>query len=289
MPDDLPALPIEGNNVRVLLADDEEMSRRGLSSALDGARGIAVVGHARIGPDIRTSLLACQPHIMLLNAATASDWVDIVQGVLSSLLKPGTLKVMVVIDVGSERQVFQAVQSGATGVLQRNMSAEELGYAVRQVALGHSVISPAATSWVLTRLRMLANWGSSGIASAEALDVLSIREREILAALASGKSNQEIATATRLSLATVKSHVSNILAKLDVRDRVQAALLGQSAGIGAEFQLGTVPLTGRDVSPLANRRAHEPARAVKLGQREPLKFPARRQRDRSLLHQHNVI
>jgi DNA-binding NarL/FixJ family response regulator len=269
---------VEGPDVRVLLADDEEMSRRGFAAALDETGGIAVVGLTRIGDDVHRLVLSCRPHVVLINAATASDWAGTVRDIVADLPLPETPKVIVVIGAEIEDYLFQAVQAGATGVLLRSMSGEELSYAVRNVAMGHSVISPAATSFMLTRLRLVAGRGG-GSGSIAAIDDLSPREREILAGLAVGKSNQEIATATHLSLATVKSHVSNILIKLGVRDRVQAALLGQSAGV-EELRVNNVRSYPVRV---------ELAGAVQLGHGEPFDLSARGQRDGPLFHQHDLI
>ncbi len=227
----LRSFAVQGPDVRVLLADDEEMSRRGFAAALDETRGVAVVGFTTVGAEVHSSVLSCRPHVVLINAATASDWAGTVRGIVTDLPLPETPKVIVVIGAEIEDYLFQAVQAGATGVLLRSMSVEELSYAVHNVAMGHSVISPAATSFMLTRLRLVVGRAGGSIAATAAINELSRREREILAGLAVGKSNQEIAKATHLSIATVKSHVSNILIKLGVRDRVQAALLGQSAGV----------------------------------------------------------
>jgi DNA-binding NarL/FixJ family response regulator len=221
-------------DIRVLLIDDEEMSRRGLSTALDEAPGIAVVGHTTVGAEVLGAAHACRPHVIVLNTVTDGDWVGIIHSVMNGLPGPQRIRAIAVIDGGNEEQVFRAVYSGASGVLLRSMSAAELDYAVRQVAMGYSVVSPAVTSLRLVRLRALLASGGHGAVGAEALSALSAREREVLGALAAGKSNQEIAAERHLSLATVKSHVSSILAKLDVRDRVQAALIGQSFGICGE-------------------------------------------------------
>ena len=230
MPQSMSAISKAGD-VRVLLIDDEEMSRRGLSAALDEAPGITVVGNATVDAEVLTAVDTCRPDVVLLNTVTDGDWVGIVQSIKDGRPEARRTKAIVVIEGGNEEQIFRAIYSGASGVLLRSMSAAELDYAVRQVALGHAVVSPAATSSMLMRLRALAVGGSRGCAGDEAVNALSAREREILAALAAGKSNREIAAESHLSLATVKSHVSSILTKLDVRDRLQAALIGQSAGI----------------------------------------------------------
>ncbi len=228
---------VQEPGIRVLVVGDEELARLGFCAALAEAPGIGVVGHAPVSGAGPSSLREGRPDVVLLSTGTDGDWAGAVLAMRTGTPgRPGA-RVIVVVDGGDEDQVMQAVCAGASGVLLRNVSAAELDYAIRQVAQGYSVLSPAVTSWMLTRLRALATLatlGRRGGPGNEALSGLSERERQILAALAVGKSNQEIAAEAHLSLATVKSHVSSVLAKLDVRDRLQAALFGVSAGIGSD-------------------------------------------------------
>lgn len=230
-----------GADIRVLLADDEEMSRRGFSAALDESAGITLIGSTRIDQELHQFIRSKRPDVVLLNSATDRNWVDMVREILSDMPEPGIPKVIVVTGADTEDRLLQAVHAGATGVLLRSISAEELGYAIRHVAVGHSVISPAVTSYLLARLRMLAGGAGCDLPSIALVNALSGREREILVGLACGRSNREIAIEAHLSIATVKSHVSSILTKLDVRDRVQAALLGQRAGLAGWRELDSRP------------------------------------------------
>jgi DNA-binding NarL/FixJ family response regulator len=232
---------VRGTDIRVLLADDEEMSRRGFSAALEESYGITLIGSTSVGAELHHRVHSGRPDVVLLNSATDSDWVETVRDLQADLPEPETPKVIVVTGADTDDRLLQAIQAGAAGVLLRNVSVEELSYAVRHVAAGHSVISPAATSYMLARLRILVGGAGDDTPSIATIAVLSRREREILAGLASGRSNREIAIETQLTVATVKSHVSNILTKLDVRDRVQAALLGQRAGVAAEFKPRCAP------------------------------------------------
>jgi DNA-binding NarL/FixJ family response regulator len=216
-------------SVRILLVDDEEMSRLGLSAALRAARGITVVGATQIDAELHGPIRARQPHVVLVNTSTTGDWRAAVRAIVRCPSPPCPARVVVVTE--TEEDAVAAVQDGASGVLLRTISAAELEYAVRHVAIGHGVVSPAATSWILRRLRGMGGSCGAAESGSHAIAMLSSREREILAGLAAGKSNQEIAAHEHVSLATVKSHVSNILAKLGVRDRLQAALLGQSEGV----------------------------------------------------------
>lgn len=240
-------------DIKVLLADDEEMSRRGFAAALKESHGISLVASTGLGARLNSSIRTARPDVVVLNSATEGDWVDVVRRIVTDQIRQQPPRVIVV--TGADiADLLRAVHAGATGILLRNVSVEELSYAVRHVAAGHCVISPVATSYMLARLRSLADTGGGHGPGIAGIGLLSRREREILAGLAAGRSNREIATYTQLTVATVKSHVSRILTKLDVRDRVQAALLGQQAGVGVEF--GFNPAA-------ADRRRDRPARPAR--------------------------
>jgi DNA-binding NarL/FixJ family response regulator len=207
--------------------------------ALEESPGVTVVGSTTVGTELHRFARATGPDVVLLNAATHGNWIEAVRCLAGSVPHGKTPRVIVIAGADIE-DLLQAVWAGAAGILLRNVSVEELGYAVRHVAAGHSVISPAVTSDMLARLRSLVSGLGREIPGLAAVRALSRREREILAGLASGRSNAEIAYQTKLTVATVKSHVSRILTKLAVRDRVQAALLGQRAGVAAEFEFRDV-------------------------------------------------
>jgi DNA-binding NarL/FixJ family response regulator len=214
--------------VRLILADDEEMSRRGLGAVLQDAGDIKIVGQGRIGEEVLQLVLVHQPDVLLLNAATDGDWVAMVREIEDELDDTSISRVIVVTEVASDEDLVLVIRAGAAGILQRrNLSADELLYAIRQVALGNCVLSPVVTASLIRRFR------ESGLQAPDpALAGLSRREQDVLAGLAAGRSNLEIAVDIHLTVATVKSHVSSILTKLEVRDRVQAALLGQRAALG---------------------------------------------------------
>jgi DNA-binding NarL/FixJ family response regulator len=221
--------------IRVLLVDDEEMSRRGCEAVLAEASGMAVVGYAGVGIGALAAITENKPDVVLVNTSTERDWTAVVQQMM--LLPPPAMpRVMVLLDDVTEERLVAAVRTGAAGVLLRSLSVSELIYAVHHVAAGHSVLSPAATTWLLERLRSLV--GSPHGGDNNRLAGLSRREVQVLAGLAVGKSNLEIASDINLTVATVKSHVSHILTKLGVRDRVQAALLGQRARLGEDTANG---------------------------------------------------
>lgn len=218
--------------VTVLLVDDEEISRRGFAAALQECDHIRLVGSTSVCPDIHRLVRTVRPDVVLINAATATAWQETVRHLVAAPA-PHAPPVVVVTRAGLEG-LLDAIQAGAAGVLLRDVSVDELEYAIRHVAAGHAVISPAATAHLMTRLRLLVRT-DPGVQDLTAVRQLSRREREILAGLAAGRSNQEIARQMHLTVATVKSHVSKILTKLHVRDRVQAALLGQWAALMAEL------------------------------------------------------
>ena len=214
--------------IRVLVVDDEEMSRRGLSAALAEAPDITLVEHARVGIDALACLYALAPDVVVFNTGQHSEWIRIVGEILEAVPPPRTPRVIVVTGTDSGSLLLPAVRAGVAGVLLRSLSGDELTYAVRHVARGHCVLSPALTSHLIARLRNVPETRES----VTGIDSLTPRERQVLAGLAAGMSNVEIAGEANLTVATVKTYVSNILTKLNVRDRVQAALVGQRARLG---------------------------------------------------------
>lgn len=219
----------QARDIRVLLIDNEEMSRRGFAAALTEAPRITMVGYDRAGIAALAAVSIYRPDVVLFNAASCGDWVRAVGDILAAYPTPGGPRVIVVTRLESYDLLLPVVRAGVAGVLLRDLSAEDLVYAIRHVANGGCVLSPTVTSQLVTRLRSAESVLCFPTTS---LDGLTRREREVLAGLADGKSNLEIAADTHLTVATVKSHVSSILIKLRVRDRVQAALVGQRARFG---------------------------------------------------------
>jgi DNA-binding NarL/FixJ family response regulator len=211
---------------KVMLMDDEDMARRGMSQVLGEAQNIMVVAESRVSRAAVTTARLRKPNVVLVGVRG-----EAALHLVGDLARGPETRVLVITSAPTDTLVYGAISAGASGLLLRDTQAEELVYAVRKVADGHAVVDPMITSWLLDRLRSSAT-DVAGSRPAAVKD-LSPRELDVLARVAAGWTNQEIARSIQVSLATVKSHVSNILAKLGVRDRLGAALLARQAGIVA--------------------------------------------------------
>ena len=199
--------------ISVLIADDHPVVRQGLQVLL----GVQddVVGEAADGPGAVAQALALDPDVILLDLKLPGlDGV----GVLRELRERGVrARALVLTSAAEQGLVSRAVQAGAAGFLYKDVDPDALVRAVRSVHDGHTLLAPEAAGVILRA--DLAGQSAGGIGS------LTARERQVLALLAEGRSNREIARHLQLSEKTVKTHVSSVLAKLGVADRTQAALL----------------------------------------------------------------
>ncbi|MGD0066557.1 MAG: response regulator transcription factor [Streptosporangiaceae bacterium] len=201
--------------ISVLIVDDHPVVRRGLRVLLEVQDGIEVAGEA--GDAAAALALAAEhaPDVVLLDLKLpGTDGI----AVLGELKARGSAARVLVLTSDTEPTAASlAVRSGAAGVLYKDVDPDALVRAIRSVHDGHLVLAPEAAR----TLMRVAGPGNPGAG----LDALTTREREVLAQLATGRSNREIARALRVSEKTVKAHVSSVLAKLGVADRTQAALL----------------------------------------------------------------
>jgi DNA-binding NarL/FixJ family response regulator len=200
--------------VTVLIADDHPVVRQGLRVLLSLHSDIEVVAEAGSGPEAVELAAAVAPEVILLDLKLPGlDGL----GVLAELRDRGLAsRVLVLTSVGDPASVTVAMRAGAAGFLYKDVDPDALVRAVRSVHDGHTVLAPeAAGSLVHAHARPAAVSG---------LDALTAREREVLAQIAEGRSNREIARVLHMSEKTVKTHVSSVLAKLGVADRTQAAL-----------------------------------------------------------------
>jgi DNA-binding NarL/FixJ family response regulator len=201
--------------IRVLIVDDHPVVRRGLRVLLEVQDGIEVVGEAGDGPAALAQAAEVTPDVILLDLKLPGmDG----HAVLAELKAAGTgARVLVLTSVTEPASASLAVRSGASGVLYKDVDPDALVRAIRSVHDGHLLLAPEAAG-------SLVRQGNSG-GAAGGIDSLTGREREVLAEIAKGRSNREIARALTVSEKTVKAHVSAVLAKLGVQDRTQAALL----------------------------------------------------------------
>jgi DNA-binding NarL/FixJ family response regulator len=214
--------------VDVLIVDDDPLVRAGLTMMLGGAPDIRVVGEAGDGTEVLALVDRHRPHVVLM---------DIRMPLVDGLTATETLRarldapeVLVLTTFDADRHVLRALRAGAAGFLLKDTPPAQIVAAVRQVADGTPVLSPSVTKRLIARVAETETDTRRASAAAR-LATLNDREREVAVEVGRGSSNAEIAAALHLSVPTVKTHVSAILTKLDLNNRVQIALLAHDAGL----------------------------------------------------------
>ncbi|WP_040167275.1 response regulator [Microbacterium gorillae] len=221
--------------IRVLLADDHAVMRSGFRMILEAGGDVTVVGEAATGAEAVTLASELHPDVVCMDVQMPD--MDGLEATRRIVADPDvTAAVLVVTTFDRDDYVFEALQAGASGFLLKNAGAEELGNAVRVVASGDALLAPEVTRRVIERFA-----GSPSDASGTPLPTptgssaivpeLTEREREVLRLLAQAYSNAEIAAELFIGDATVKTHVSNLLAKLGARDRVAAVVYAHRHGL----------------------------------------------------------
>ena len=208
--------------IRVLLADDQTIVRKGMHALLDAIEGIEVVGEATNGSEAATLAADLKPDVVLMDLLMPEcDGVEATQRI--SRTAPD-VSVVILTGIGTEDKLLAAVRAGALGYLRKDADTEALTQAVRQVARGGSWLPPDLTRRVLNELAHPASRQSQP-------DALTDRELTVLKLLARGRTNAQMAEEMFVSEVTIRTHVSRILDKLGVANRVQAALYALRAGI----------------------------------------------------------
>ncbi|MER7022969.1 MULTISPECIES: response regulator transcription factor [Streptomyces] len=209
--------------MRVLLVDDHQVVRRGLRTFLEIQDDIEVVGEAADGTEGIAAAERLRPDVVLMDVKMpGTDGIEALR-TLRELANPA--RVLIVTSFTEQRTVVPALRAGAAGYVYKDIDPEALAGAIRSVHAGHVLLQPEVAGALLTQ-----DEGGGGQGRGT---TLTERESEVLGLIADGRSNREIARALVLSEKTVKTHVSNILMKLDLADRTQAALWAVRHGIGA--------------------------------------------------------
>jgi DNA-binding NarL/FixJ family response regulator len=217
--------------VRVLLADDQALLRMGFRMILDTEEGIDVVGEAGDGAEAVDLASRCDPDVVLMDIRMpVMDGIEATRRIVAG--NPA-VRVLVLTTFDLDEYAFGALRVGASGFLLKDVPPAALAGAIRAVAAGDAVITPRITQRLLDEYAhfLPAAGHPESVAAGAALSELTERERQVLVALAEGLSNAEIAARLFVSEATVKSHVGRILAKLGLRDRVQAVVLAFQTGL----------------------------------------------------------
>jgi DNA-binding NarL/FixJ family response regulator len=215
--------------VRVVLVDDHVLMRQGISLILTAQAGIDVVGEASSGEEALDVVARTRPDVVCMDVEMPG--MGGLEATRRLLADPGaTARVLVLTTFEREDYLLAALDAGASGFLLKNSPPERLVDGVRAIAAGDALLAPELTRTVIERAVALDRSRPSVSADA-ALDLLTAREAEVLRLLAQGLSNDEIAEQLVVGRATVKTHVSNVLLKLSLRDRVQAVVYAYRSGL----------------------------------------------------------
>jgi DNA-binding NarL/FixJ family response regulator len=212
--------------VRVLIVDDDDLMRAGLRGVLSSDAAIEVVGEAGDGRDAIYRARLLNPDVVLMDVRMPD--LDGISATRELIAASPEIRVVVLTTFEQDAYIFGALSAGASGFLLKRSKPEELLTAIHTVAGGEALLSPSVTSRVIERM---ARDPAPDPRRDARLDDLTAREREVLELIARGRSNAEIADALVIEASTVKTHVKNVLAKLGVRDRLQAVIFAYESGV----------------------------------------------------------
>ena len=214
--------------VRVLVADDQPLVRSGFQMILDQRSDLELVGEAADGAQAIELAIELDPDVILMDVRMPN--LDGVEATHRLVEGGAGARILILTTYDLDQYVHQAIRAGASGFLLKDVQPAQLVEAIRVVAAGDALLAPSVTRRLLERFATLPDPDRDS-GPPPALQALTERELEVLRLLASGRSNAELAERLFLSEATVKTHVSSILRKLGLRDRVQAVILAYDAGL----------------------------------------------------------
>ena len=219
-------------NIRVLVVDDQAMVREGFAALLGAQADITVVGQAENGARAVELAALHRPDVVLMDVRMpVMDGLEAARQILSlpsGTPDTGNTHVLMLTTFDVDDYVYDALKLGASGFLLKDALADELVTAVRVVASGDALLAPSVTKRLIEQFAIA---GARTVPSRERLETLTERELEVMTLIGRGLSNQEIAATLFIAQQTVKTHVSKILAKLNLRDRVQAVVLAYDTGL----------------------------------------------------------
>lgn len=219
-----------GPTIRVVVADDQTLVRSGFTMLLSGEADIEVVGEAANGAEAVAIAASARPDVMLMDVR-----MPVMDGLEATRRITGdpslaTTRVVILTTFDLDEYVHEALRAGASGFLLKDTLPVDLLHAVRVVAAGDALIAPRITRRLIEEFARRTDPGVA-VAAAAVLNQLTDREREVLELVAKGRSNAEIAAELYVSHATVKTHVSRLLMKLDARDRAQLVMVAYETGV----------------------------------------------------------
>ena len=210
--------------IRVLVVDDQSMVRAGFRMLLSREQDVDVVAEASNGVEAVDKAARFQPDVVLMDIRMPE--LDGLQATRQILAADPSARVLVLTTFDLDEYVYEALRAGASGFVLKDDPPEQLLGAIRTVAAGDALLSPSVTKRVIDQFSRLPHHEPP-----EGLSDLTEREREVLALIAEGRSNAEIGESLFISETTVKTHVTHVLQKLGLRDRVQAVVLAHQAGL----------------------------------------------------------
>jgi DNA-binding NarL/FixJ family response regulator len=211
-------------SIRVLVADDQSMVRAGFRMLLSGEEDIEVVAEASNGLEAVEKAARFEPTVVLMDIRMPE--LDGLEATRRILAADAGARILILTTFDLDEYVYEALRAGASGFVLKDEPPEQLIAAIRTVAAGEALLSPSVTKRVIAQFSRL-----SRPAPSKKLDELSDRERDVFRLIALGHSNAEIGQELFISETTVKTHVTHILSKLGLRDRVQAVVLAYQAGL----------------------------------------------------------
>ncbi len=215
--------------IRVLLADDQDLLRRGFKMIIDAQAGMEAVGEAANGAQAIARAAALRPDVVLMDVRMpGTNGIEATRHIAAHLPE---VKVLILTTFDVDEYAFTALHAGASGFLLKNARTEDLVAGIRTVAAGDAILAPSTTRRLLDTYAGTFRATGPGAPPADVLAPLTQRERQVFAEMASGLTNQEIADRLVLSETTVKTHVARVLAKLQLRDRIQAVIFAYENGL----------------------------------------------------------